>query len=139
MSWLIDTDIISLAHKKHLPARLEKWLKTNEADSFISSVSIAEMRYGVEIAPESHKEILSARVAETESLFSEAIEHVTLESLVQWKRIAAFLKNERRTISCEDSLIAAQCLAAGHGIATNNMAHFKLLEPLGLEVINPLA
>ncbi len=45
MSCLIDTDIISLAHKKHLPARLEKWLLANEADRFISSVSIAEMRY----------------------------------------------------------------------------------------------
>ena len=126
MSYLIDTDIISLAHKRHLPARLEKWLQANEADSFISSVSIAEMHYGVEAAPESHRAILSARVAETESQFSEAIEHVTLESLVQWKRIAAFLKKARRTISCEDSLIAAQCLAAGHGIATNNTAHFKL-------------
>ena len=139
MTHIIDTDIISFAHKKHLPARLEKWLKANEADCFISSVTIAEMRYGVEIAPESHRAILSARVAETESRFSEAIEHVTPESLVQWKRIAAFLKLQRRTISCEDSLIAAQCLAAGHAIATNNTAHFKLLEPLGLEVVNPLA
>jgi predicted nucleic acid-binding protein len=139
MSHLIDTDIISLAHKKHLPAKLEKWLKANEADSFISSVTIAEMRYGAEIAPESHRAVLTARVAETENLFSEAIEHVTLESLVQWKRIAAYLKEQRRTISCEDSLIAAQCLAAGHALATNNTAHFKLLEPLGLEVVNPLA
>ncbi len=138
MSYLIDTDIISLAHKRNLPAKLETWLKANQAECFISSVSIAEMRYGVEIAPASHREILAARVAETESQFAEAIEHVTPESLVQWKRVAAFLKQERRTISCEDSLLAAQCLAAGHCMATNNTAHFALLKPLGLDVVNPL-
>ena len=138
MSYLVDTDIISLAHKKHLPARLEKWLVANESDCFISSVSIAEMRFGVDAAPDSHREILATRLAETEAQFAEAIEPVSVESLVQWKRVAAFLKKIRRTISCEDSLIAAQCLAGGHVLATNNTAHFKLLEPLGLAVINPL-
>lgn len=138
MSYIVDTDIISLAHKKHLPARLEKWLRTNEADCFISSVSIAEMRYGAQTAPESHRKHLMEQVAETESQFAEAIEPVSLESLVQWKRLAAFLKKQHRTISCEDSLIAAQCLAGGHGIATHNTAHFKLLEPLGLKVVDPL-
>jgi predicted nucleic acid-binding protein len=67
------------------------------------------------------------------------METVSLETLVEWKRIFAFLKRERRTISCEDSLLAAQCLAGGHIMATNNAAHFKLLEPLGLKVVNPLA
>jgi len=138
MSYLVDTDIISLTHQKHLPARLEKWLAVNESDCFISSVSIAEMRFGVEVAPEDHRENLSARLAETEREFAEAIEAVGVESLVEWKRIAAFLKQERRTISCEDSLIAAQCLAADHCLATNNTAHFKLLEPLGLRIVNPL-
>jgi predicted nucleic acid-binding protein len=139
MSYLIDTDIISLAHKKHIPVELEKWLREHEAECFLSSITIAEMRYGVEIAPESHKEILARRVLETETQFAAAIEHITVESLVEWKRIAAFLKRERRTISCEDSLIAAQGLAFGHTIVTNNTAHFGVLKPLGLKVINPLA
>jgi predicted nucleic acid-binding protein len=139
MSYLLDTDIISLTHKKHLPAKLEKWLLAHEAESFISTVTLAEMKYGAEIAPESHRATLIADVDKTESLFSEALEPVSLESLLEWKRVAAFLKQQRRTISCEDSLIAAQCLAHGHTVATNNIAHFKILEPLGLKVINPLA
>lgn len=61
------------------------------------------------------------------------------ESLLEWKRVAAFLKEQRRTISCEDSLIAAQCLAHGHTVVTHNTAHFKILEPLGLKVINPFS
>jgi predicted nucleic acid-binding protein len=139
MSYLLDTDIISLTHKKYLPAKLEKWLRENEAESFMSTVTLAEMKYGAEIAPESHRSALMVDVEKTESIFSEALEPVSLESLLAWKRVAAFLKQQRRTISCEDSLIAAQCLAYDHTVVTNNTAHFKLLEPLGLQVINPLA
>jgi len=52
--------------------------------------------------------------------------------------VLAFLKKERRTVSCEDTLLAAQCLAAGHMIATNNLKDFQLFAPLGLQVVNPL-
>ena len=136
---ILDTNIVSLAHKKHLPARLEKWLAANETECFISTVSLAEMRFGVAMAPESHREILAVRVAETERDFAETIESVDLAALLEWKKIFAFLKTQRRTISCEDSLLAAQCLAFGHNIATNNTADFKILEPLGLKITNPLA
>lgn len=139
MSYLLDTDIVSLTHKKHLPARLEKWLLANEAESFISTVTLAEMKFGAEIAPASHRAALIADVEKTESIFSEALEPVSLECLLEWKRVVAFLKQQRRTIGCEDSLIAAQCLAHGHAIVTNNTAHFKILEPMGLRVVNPLA
>ena len=139
MSYLLDTDIVSLTHKKYLPARLEKWLLANEAESFISTVTLAEMKFGAEIAPASHRAALIADVEKTESIFSEALEPVSLECLLEWKRVAAFLKQQRRTIGCEDSLIAAQCLAHGHAIVTNNTAHFKILEPMGLRVVNPLA
>jgi len=29
MSWLIDTNLISLCHKRYLPARLADWLAKN--------------------------------------------------------------------------------------------------------------
>jgi predicted nucleic acid-binding protein len=139
MTYLVDTDIVSLTHKRYLPPKLAQWLSLNETNCFISTVTLAEMRFGAAIAPEGHREALLADIEKTESDFSEAIEPVTLIVLVEWKRISAFLKKERRTISCEDSLLAAQCLAGDHTMATNNLAHFKLLEPLGLKVVNPLA
>jgi toxin FitB len=139
MTYLVDTDIISLTHKRYLPPKLEKWLLENEAGCFISIVSLAEMKFGAEIAPASHREALVADVEKTGGDFAEATEPVSLAALMEWKKISAFLKEQRRTISCEDSLLAAQCLAGGHTMATNNTADFKLLEPLGLKVVNPLA
>ena len=139
MSYLIDTNIISRCHKKNIPARLESWLRKNEGDCFISAVTIAEMRFGVELADKSHQEILAQRVAETEATFAEAIEPVSLDCLLEWKKIFAFLKKNRRTIACEDALIAAQCLAHQHTLITENVKDFALLKPLGLKVENPLA
>jgi predicted nucleic acid-binding protein len=138
MSYLLDTDIISLAHKKFLPAKLENWLAKNEADCFISAVTVAEMRYGAEIAPEGQREKLTADVTETETQFAEAIEPVNLDALIEWKRIFAYLKSIKRTLACEDTLIAAQCLAGEYTLSTNNGKHFSLLEPLGLKIVNPL-
>ncbi len=138
MSYLIDTNLISLIHKKSTPAKLRQWLAWNEADSFISSVTLAEMRYGVELANETHRGELSRLVDSTEKEFAEAVEPVDTESLLEWKRIFTFLKSIRRTLPCEDTLIAAQCLAKGHTLATANARHFALLKPLGLMVENPL-
>ena len=50
MSYLLDTDIISAFNKKTIPPRMAAWLVKNESDSFISLVSIAEMRHGLDAA-----------------------------------------------------------------------------------------
>ena len=138
MSCLIDTNLISLCHQRYLPARLAGWLEKNEAESFISAITIAEMRFGVELADPAQRDILTARVEQTESDFAEAIEAVDTETLIHWKRIFAFLKSIRRTLPCEDTLLAAQCLAKGHVLATDNTKHFAVLKPLGLKTENPL-
>jgi len=138
MSWLIDTNLISLCHKRYLPARLADWLAKNEAECFISAVTIAEMRFGVELSDAALRHVLTARVEQTESDFAEAIEAVDTETLIHWKRVFAFLKSIRRTLPCEDTLLAAQCLAKGHVLATDNTKHFAVLKPLGLKTENPL-
>ena len=138
MSFLIDTNLISLCHKKHLPAKFKAWLRKYEGESFISSVTIAEMRYGVELADASHQPLLRQRIAQTEVDFAEAILPVDTDCLLEWKRVFAFLKSIRRTLPCEDTLLAAQCLAKGHTLVTDNAKHFELLRPLGLVVENPL-
>jgi predicted nucleic acid-binding protein len=46
------------------------------------------------------------------------------------------LKAKNRTMTCEDSPIAATALFHGHTLATHNRRHF---EPAGLEIVDPLA
>jgi len=139
MSFLLDTDIISAFNKKTLPSKLAVWLAKNEGDSFISVVSIAEMRHGLNEAPESHREELSYRMQLTEERFVESFVPLDVEVLIRWKQLLAELKNVNRTMTCEDSLLAATCLANDFVMATNNVRHFEPARQFGLVIENPLA
>ena len=49
--------------------------------------------------------------------------------------LLSLLKNKHRTMTCEDSLIAATALFHGHTVATHNIRHF---EPAGVKILDPL-
>jgi predicted nucleic acid-binding protein len=55
---------------------------------------------------------------------------------VRWKQLLAELKRGNRTMTCEDSLIAATALFHGHTVATHNKRHF---EPADVPIIDPLS
>ena len=135
MSYLIDTDILSILERKRVPAKLLKWLEENGEQSFLSIVSLAEIEYGVENAPREHQKALREWLADLRMEFQSATEELTHQVLVRWKELLADLKRKNRTMTCEDSLIAATALFHGHTIVTANTRHF---EPAGVPTINPL-
>lgn len=139
MSYLLDTDIVSAFHKQTVSPTLVRWLQRHEAESFISIVALAEMRHGLESAPESHREELARRLESTEQKFAESFVPLDLEVLIRWKSLLRELKQVHRTMTCEDSLLAATCLAKDFTMATNNVRHFAPAREFGLRVENPLA
>ena len=139
MSYLLDTDILSAFHKKTIPSKLVAWLGKNEGDSFISVVSLAEMRCGLKAVPESHREELTRRIEAAEEQFAESFIPLDLDVLIRWKQLLAELKGVNRTMTCEDSLLGATCLAHGFVMVTNNVRHFEPVRQFGLKVENPLA
>ena len=68
--------------------------------------------------------------------FAPATEQLTEPVLVRWKQLLADLKTANRTMTCEDSLIAATALHHGHTVATRNKRHFG---PSGVDLIDPVA
>jgi predicted nucleic acid-binding protein len=136
MSFLVDTDLLSLLERRRVPPKLAAWVRGNEAEIFLSVVSFAELQFGLDQAPATHRPGLAAWLAETRRKFVPATEELTEPVLVRWKELLADLKRRNRTMTCEDSLIAATALFHGHILATHNKRHF---EPAGLQVIDPLA
>jgi len=134
VSVLIDTDLLSLLERKRIPVRLQAWLD-QQADILISVVSLAELEFGVRRAPSAHRAALADWLAQTRRKFGSSTEELTESVLVRWKELLADLKRQKRTITCEDSLIAATALYHGHSLATRNRRHF---EPAGVEIIDPL-
>lgn len=135
MSFLMDTDLLSLLERKKVPARLAHWVRRNEAEVFLSTVSRAELQFGVDQAPVTHKASLAAWLSDTRRKFAPATEELSEAVLVRWKELLAELKAKKRSMSCEDPLIAATALYHGHTLATRNTRHF---EPAGLQTVDPL-
>ena len=136
MSFLIDTDLLSMLERRRVPPKLATWVQQNEAEIFLSVVSFAEIQFGLDHAPATHQASLAAWLAETRRKFAPATEELTEPVLVRWKELLADLKSRNRTVMCEDSLIAATALFHGHTVATHNKRHF---EPTGVQIIDPLA
>jgi predicted nucleic acid-binding protein len=136
MSFLLDTDVLSLLERKHVPAKLVNWVDTNEAEIYLSVVSFAELEFGLSRAPETHKAALSQWLQQTRRVFAPATEELTEPVLVRWKQLLADLKKKNRTMTCEDSLIAATALFHGHTVATHNTRHF---EAAAVQTFDPLA
>ena len=135
MSFLIDTDLLSLLERKQVPRKLATWVLDNEAEIFLSVISFAELQFGLDQAPATHKPILAKWLAETRARFAPATEELIEPVLVHWKELLADLKARNRTMTCEDSLIAATALFHGHTVATRNRRHF---EPAEVGIIDPL-
>jgi predicted nucleic acid-binding protein len=136
VSFLIDTDLLSVLERKQVPPKLTNWIQDNEADIFLSVVSFAELQFGLDRAPATHKAGLAAWLAEIRRKLAPATEELTEPVLVRWKELLAELKAKNRTMTCEDSLIAATALFHGHTVATRNKRHF---EPAGVQIVDPLA
>ena len=136
MSFLVDTDVLSLLERKQVPRRLATWVRDNEADLFLSVVSFAELQFGLDRAPATHKASLAAWLANIRRKLAPATEELTEPVLIRWNRLLADLKVKNRTMTCEDSLIAATALFHGHTIATHNKRHF---DPAGVQTVDPLA
>jgi predicted nucleic acid-binding protein len=136
MSYLIDTDLLSFLERKRVPAKLVDWIEENESEIFLSVVSFAELQFGLDHAPESQQPSLAAWLSETRRKFAAATEPLDEAVLVHWKELLLDLRAKNRTMTCEDSMIAATALYHGHIVATQNLRHFQ---PAGVETIDPLA
>jgi predicted nucleic acid-binding protein len=107
---------------------------SRQTDLVVSVVSLAELEFGVRQSPATHRAALTEWLGETRRRFAPATEQLTEPVLVRWKELLVELKQKNRTMTCEDSLIAATALLWGHAVATRNTRHF---EPAGLALIDP--
>ena len=124
-----------MLERKRVPPKLAAWVRNHEADIFLSVVTLAELQFGLDHAPVTHQASLGAWLAEVRRTLAPATEELTEPVLVRWKKLLAELKAKNRTMTCEDSLIAATALQQGHIVATRNKRHF---EPAAVPVFDPM-
>jgi predicted nucleic acid-binding protein len=135
VSYLIDTDCLSLLRRKGRSRRLEAFVQRHEEELFVSVVSWAEIAHGISLTnDQAFRAELEAWLGGARESLAGATEPLDEAVLMRWKRLLSGLKERNRTVTCEDSLIAATALQHGHTVVTRNRVHF---EACGVLVVDP--
>lgn len=133
---VLDTNIVSeLRNRKHSDLLL-LWLDTlPAATTFLTTVSIAEIQYGIHLLPESaRKTHLAETYRSIEEEFRGRILTFSLDAAHRYGLLSATRRKAGRPMEAKDAMIAAICLSHGATFATRNVKDF---EGLDLRLVNP--
>ncbi|AZN97402.1 type II toxin-antitoxin system VapC family toxin [Mesorhizobium sp. M9A.F.Ca.ET.002.03.1.2] len=137
MRLLLDTNVLSEVTRPAPDARVLDWLDGLDEDrSFISVVSIAEIRRGVALMDEGRKrEALAEWLAQDlPQRFEQRVLPVDEPVALAWGDLMGLAKRRGRGLSSMDGLIAATAIARQLTLATRNMKDF---EGFGFELFDP--
>ena len=129
MAYLLDTNIC-IYLTKNQPARVkEKFLSIDKKLIFISSITVAELEYGVE---------KSAYLKKNEEALREFLSEITIinfdaPAAAHYGNIRASLEKQGTPIGSNDLLIAAIAKCADLTLITNNEREFGRVAGLKIE------
>jgi predicted nucleic acid-binding protein len=134
---LLDTNIVSALMAPSPPPEVLNWLVAQQStDLFLSTISIAEIGYGLALLPE------SKRRRDLQERFEKFVAQAFEQRILAFDKQAAHLygdlmghrKQVGRPLSSRDGQIASIARAHTQAIATRNVGDF---EECGVALINP--
>lgn len=129
MKYLLDTDICINIIRSKEDSLLRKFVESETNSLSASSVSAAELEYGV------FKSSSVERNAYALTCFFTLInvESFDTQAAREYGKIRAELESQGKRIGPYDLMIAAHALSLGFTLVTNNIREFKRVEGLKLE------
>ena len=137
MNWIVDTNVISEQNKKNPNQNVLEWLSlTLITTLFTTSVTIAEIRYGIALNSDlSRAKSLEIWLEETvRPTFIDRILNVDESVILRWRVISRKLQQARQSTPPSDLLIAAIAIENRCGVATRDVAPFVAC---GIPTLNP--
>lgn len=137
MSFLLDTNVVSEWIKAQPNAGVVEWLaQVNEDEVFLSVVTFAELRHGIErLAAGARRRRLDEWLRnDLPSRFEGRIIGIDGAIADEWGRLVAHRETRGRPIHAMDALIGATAQVHGLTLVTRNTADFQqslksLLDP----------
>jgi toxin FitB len=134
---LLDTNVVSALMRPEGRSNAVRWLDSQRpASVYISTIVLAELRFGLELLEPGRKQMALERAyerIETE-LFAGRILSFDQHAAVRFGKLRANRRKAGKPIAILDALIAAVALANTMTLATRNTIDF---EGLGLPLVNP--
>ncbi|HWG36365.1 MAG TPA: type II toxin-antitoxin system VapC family toxin [Terriglobales bacterium] len=139
MSWLLDTNVVSEWTQPSPSPAVTAWIcDSDESQFFLSSVSIAELRFGIELLPSGARRTRLDQWLEHELMPQFGTRILALDRAVADAagRISARSRKAGRPMALADALIAATASVHSLVLATRNSEDFAAT---GIAVLNPFA
>jgi predicted nucleic acid-binding protein len=136
--WLIDTNVVSELRKgPRCDRAVRAWAEdVPKVACFLSRISLAEIRFGIERAPDpGFRAELEAWVRDgVVAWFADRLLEVNERVLIRWRWLVWEGQKTGYTYSQPDALLAATALESGLGVVTRNTEDFARA---GIRLLNP--
>ena len=137
MSILLDTNVISEPLKASGDVKVLEWIDAQSIETlFISTISLAELRYGIAVLPEGKRKLMLQTSLETRvlPLFEGRILPFDIAASNAYAVLQSQARAAGKAIAPTDGFIAAIATVHSLSVATRDVSPF---EAAGLAVINP--
>ena len=132
---LLDTNVVSEAMKPEPHPSVRDWLDAQAAETvFLSSVTIAELLFGIGALPRGKKDRLAAALDGVLDLFSARILPFDTAAARRYADLAVKGRAAGKGFPTPDGYIAAIAAAHGFAVASRDTSAFKAA---GLTIIDP--
>jgi toxin FitB len=139
VSFLLDTNVISESTKPRPDRNVISWLAEVDEDRvFISVISFAEVRHGVELLPPGRRRERLARwlAEELPERFENRILAIDQPIAETWGVVMARAQKAGLTLGSMDAFVAATAATRALTLVTRNVKDF---ERLGVSLLDPWA
>lgn len=128
MSYLLDTNVLSELIKPRPEPAVHAWISgLNDRQAFLSCVSIAELRRGIEVMDSGKaRDRLESWVArDLVPRFRDRVLPLDLAAADAWGRLMARSKAVGANLGILDGFLAATAVTRGLTLVTRNTRHFE--------------
>jgi hypothetical protein len=138
MAWLLDTNILSEIRRLKPEPKVLAFVSAHALDElYVSAVTLAELRFGIELLSEgsNRREELNEWLTNTiRPMFDQRVLPVTEDIMFRWRVLLEEGRKSGHTYSQPDLIIAATALEHGLTMVTRDRSGY---ERAGVPLVNP--
>jgi predicted nucleic acid-binding protein len=135
--WLLDTNVLSELRRPKPEPAVVAFIAAQPLDRlFVSAVTFAEIRFGIELLVDSHRRaaLTGWLTHSVRPMFGQRVLAVSEDIMFRWRLLVEQGRKAGHTFSQPDLIIAATALHHGLTVVTRDVSEFLLA---GASVLDP--
>lgn len=135
--WLLDANVVSELRKPKPSKQVLDWMRaTGSSKLFLSSITFAEIRFGIEIQndPDLRSRLAIWLDTVIRPMFEGRVVEVNEDVLLEWRLMGEALAKQKRTVPEPDLLLSAIARHHRLNMVSRDIKHIKMT---GIPVLNP--